>query len=264
MANKYLKENEVHTISILSLHLKQPMGKTYLVRFVVLLALFIKAMPAVAQFDEASKRKIKYQISTFGVISFFRNDDRVTANTHAGEGAGIGLRAEIPITKGVKLVPGLDLLSQGFNFDSYYFAPGYSVLFDNHLYYNHAIRTNELDFPLLLKFSLNKKGDDAPSNFFASGGWELKYNFNSHTTSGIVYDGDTQLAYDSHFLGPNLGNYLVAALGFNRNFLPKKHSLVIDLTYRYALSSNIYTGRQSTNHILFRNINLSFGIGLRF
>ncbi|HXC03143.1 MAG TPA: outer membrane beta-barrel protein [Bacteroidia bacterium] len=228
-----------------------------------------------AQFDESPKRHYKFQLMGFGLISSYSNDERITANTHAGMGAGAGFRIELPVSrdhkdKDLRFCIGAEIKSQGLSFDSYYFATGYSVLFDGNLNYNHSIRITEVCLPLLIRYSFSKKEDSRRNYVYATAGWELNYTVQAHTTitsntdGSLIYDGPIDLPYEHHFLGPNEGNDIVVGLGLNHNFLPGTHSVVYDLSYHYGLSRNIYTGDINTNNVLFKGSNFSFGIGIRF
>ena len=205
-----------------------------------------------------------------GIISLYQNDARVTANTGPLAGYGFGLKAEIPISKGIKFVPGLELLSQGLSFDSYFFSPGYSVLFDKNFIYNHNIRYYELGLPLLIRVNLTPREDVSYHSFYFSAGMELKYNLSAHSTitnsldGSLLYDGEISLPYENHIFGKDIGSYIVAGIGYVRNFLPAKNSVFFDFSYRYGVSRYVYTGNQDSNYLLFRNTNLSIGIGLRF
>jgi hypothetical protein len=245
--------------------------------YLVVSLLLLAEGSACAQYVGITRLKaLKYQFMAFGVISFYSNDSRITTNSKASKGYGASFKVEIPLTKGIRFVPGLEIMHQGLDFDSYYFAPGYSVTFDKSFDYHHTIRTTELSLPLLIKVALTKKRiDDLPNFMYATAGWEIKYNLNSHTTitqnsdGSFLYDGNIQLPYESEFLGSGVGNYIVAGLGLNHNFLPKKNSLVFELTYRYGLARTWYRGNpyadfQFSNNILYRNANLSVGVGLRF
>jgi hypothetical protein len=228
-----------------------------------------------AQFDESPKRNIKYQLLGFGLISSFSNDTRITANTQAGMGAGAGLRMELPISrdhkdKDVRFCAGIEIMSEGLSFDSYYFSQGYSVLFDGNMAYNHSIRITSVCIPLLIRYSFTKKEESRKNYFYGAAGWEIKYIVQSHTTitanadGSLIYDGAIDLPFEHQFLGPFEGNDILASLGLNHNILPGKHAVVFDLSYRFGLSRNVYSGYENSNNVLFRGSNFSFGIGLRF
>ena len=206
----------------------------------------------------------------FGTISLYSNDARISSNTSPLAGYGISFRTEISISKGIKLVPGLELISQGLSFDSYYFSNGYSVLFDKNFTYNHSIRTYEIGIPILFRVNLTPREDAAYHSFYFTAGWEIKYNLLAHSTitnasdGSLIYDGDIDLPYENHFMGKDVGNYIVAGLGYVHTFLPLKNAVFFDFTYRYGVSRNLYTGNQNSNYILFRNTSLSIAVGVRF
>jgi hypothetical protein len=238
----------------------------------LLCLLLLQSRKAEAQFDKPSPlRLIKFQISAMAVISSYYNDNRITANTHSGQGLGASVKAEIPLVKGIKFLPGIEILTQGLSFDSYYFATGYSQIYDGNYNYNHSIRTTEIGLPLLFKVNMKLKEEVMKNNFYFTVGWEPKYNLNAHTTitknddGSLLYDKKIDLPYENYFFGTaDIGNYVVGGLGYNHNFLPHKYSIVFDLTYRYGLSRYVYSGNNGTNDVLFKNTNFSFSIGLRF
>ena len=243
----------------------------------VLLFSFLLSAKSLAQYTEGQRKSgLKYQFGVFGVLSFYQNDSRITGNTKATKGLGAHFKVEIPISKGIRFVPGIEIMTQGLDFDSYYFMPGYSITFDKQFDYHHTIRTTELNLPLLLKVALTKKKIDDIANFvYMDAGWEIKYNLVSHATisqnsdGGLLFDGPVSLPYESEFLGSGVGNYIVAGIGLNHNFLPKKSSFVFDLTYRYGIARTWYTGNNyatnaNSNSVYYRNTNLSVGLGLHF
>jgi hypothetical protein len=100
--------------------------------YILILLLLLAEGSASAQYvDLVRLKKLKYQFMAFGVLSFYSNDNRITANTKASKGYGASFRVEIPLSKGIRFVPGMEIMHQGIDFDSYYFAPGYSTTFDN-------------------------------------------------------------------------------------------------------------------------------------
>jgi hypothetical protein len=225
-----------------------------------------------AQFIQGSKKnKPRYQLMAYGALGFYSADSRVTASTSATKGYGASFRVEYPIAKGVKLMTGLEVMAQGVDFESYYFAPGYSTIADKSFGYQHSIRTAEVGLPILFKINTTKKSpDDLINTIYFTVGWEVKYNFQSHSTitsvsdGSLVYDGPVDLSYESEFLGHDVGNYLVGGIGLNHNFLPGNNSIVFDITYRYGVARYVYTGKQNSNLLPYRASNLSFGIGFHF
>jgi hypothetical protein len=225
-----------------------------------------------AQFVQGSKKnKPRYQFMAYGALGFYSADSRVTGSTSAKKGYGASFRVEYPIAKGIKLMSGIEVMGNGVDFESYYFAPGYSTISDKSFGYQHSIRTAEVGLPILFKISTSKKSsDDLINTIYFTAGWEVKYNFQSHTTisslndGSLLYDGPVDLAYESEFLGHDVGNYLVGGIGLNHNFLPGNSSIVFDITYRYGVARYVYTGNQNSNLLPYRASNLSFGIGFHF
>jgi hypothetical protein len=218
----------------------------------------------------SAPRAVKYQFMVFGVVSMYQNDLRISSNNSSGPGLGANFRAEIKIIKGVKFVPGIEVLTQGLNFDSYYFGPGYSMKYDGNLNYNHSIRTAEIGLPLLLKFNAKKREDVFYNNLYFLAGWEPKYTFAAHATvtkaddGSLIADNNISLNYENHFLGlPVIGNYIDVGGGLNHNFLPGRKTFIFEIMYRYGLSRYVYP--IGNNHdILFLNTNLTFAEGFRF
>ena len=237
--------------------------------FISFLLILIQAQTGFAQLNQTARQKPKFMIMFSGIISLYHNDPRITANTSPLPGYSLSVRSEFPIAKDLKLVTGLEIISQGLTFDSYYFAPGSSVLFDKNYIYNHNIRCNEIAIPLLIRMNLTPREEAAFHTFYVSLGWELKYNLSARSTiinsndGSLLYDGPVSLSYENHFLNQDIGNYIVASLGYNRNLFPSKKSVFFDITYRYGLSRNLYTGNGNSNHLFFRNTNLNIGIGIR-
>lgn len=238
---------------------------------IFLLSFLLFRQQVKGQAEDFGKIKVKYQLMGFGAVSFFSGDNRIIGGITNKMGGGLSFRSEIHLLQELSFVFGLEAMSQGLSTTSYYFKPGYSVLYDKNYHFQHDIRIYEATLPLLFKESLaGAKEDDSFFNFYLVFGYELKYNMYSQATitdlntGAVVFDNGIKMPYEHQFTGNLVGHNLLGGLGFNRNFLPGKHTFFIELDYRYGLSRYVYNGNDNSNALLFHNSMLSVGFGLRY
>jgi hypothetical protein len=239
--------------------------------FLLLIPFLLFSGKAHGQYTEPGSRKFRYQLMGFGAVSFYSGDDRVISGLTSKMGGGLSFRVEIHLLQELSFVAGLEAMSQGFSVDTYYFAPGYSVLYDKNYHFQHDIRIYEATLPLLFKESLaGSKEDDSRNNLYLLFGYELKYNLYSQATitdtndGAVVFDNAVNMPYEHQFTGNLVGHNLMCGMGFNHNILPGKHTFFMELDYRYGLSRYVYNGHDNSNSTTFHNAMLSFGVGLRY
>ena len=214
---------------------------------------------------------MKWRASFMSVVSFYKPNTDYMGNPKATQGFGLSYKGELnfPESKKMKLLMGVEYLDEGISFDSYYFAPGYSVLYDKNFTFTHKVHIHELYVPILFKQSINSENDHSNSLYF-SAGWAFRYMLGAQykitdkSNSKIVDKGFSNLTIEHHVLVDNGSAAFLGGIGIEHRTLDMKQGWIFEIYYRYNLSRYDYIGNNNSNNILFRNNNLSVSVGYEF
>jgi len=189
----------------------------------------------------------------------------------AGLGYTFGVMEEIPIQRHAYLVVGVELLQSSLSFNSYYFAPGYSFLYDGSEIYNHSVTFDEIHVPILYKFRLGPVDRKLRSIYMTMG---AKFRYISYTNSTIksdssgylVWEGQKDITTLSHIFSPFGSAIFEISLGYQKNKPKRKRKgWYMNLEYNYGLTSLVYTGNNNgSNDITFKLNTIVFKIGKLF
>jgi len=225
-------------------------------------------------FEEFHNRPWKTSIDA-GVVFGFAGVGGIYSNYVNGISAKIGytfgLVEEIPFQRHTYLDIGIEILQDGVSFNSYYFAPGASFLYDGVETYTHDIVLNEIQVPVIYKFQLGPADRKERTIYMTLG---AKFRYISYSNSTVTNDSTGYLVWQGqrdvtslYKLFSPFGNSVVeASIGYQRNTLKrKKRGWYINLEYNYGVSPLEYLGnRNGSNYILFRVNTLIFKIGKIF
>ncbi len=230
--------------------------------------------PSPHPYQEPTGRPWKTSIDA-GLVFGFASVSGVYTNYVSGistsMGYTFGLVEEIPVQKRCYIEVGFEILEDQVQFNSYFFSPGASFLYDNNLVYNHDIVMNEIQVPVLYKFPLSPT-DRKNRSIYATFG--AKFRFISYANSTVTNDSNGYLVYqgqkDVSFLyklfSPFGSPIFEASIGYQRNTKKKrKRGWYMNFEYNYGLSPLVYTGnRAGSNDVVFRLNTLIFKIGKIF
>jgi len=214
---------------------------------------------------------MKWRASFMSVISFYQPNSDYMGNTKATQGFGLSYKGELnfPESKRAKLIMGVEYINEGITFDSYYFAPGYSVLYDKSFSFTHKVHLHELYIPILFKQSITSENDHNNSLYF-SAGWAFRYMLGSQfkiidkSDSKMVDKGFSNLTIEHDVLTDNGSAALLGGIGMEHRTPDMRQGWIFEVYYRYNLSRHRYIGNNNTNNILFRNNNLTVSVGYEF
>ncbi|MBI2269726.1 MAG: hypothetical protein HYU69_05135 [Bacteroidetes bacterium] len=234
---------------------------------ILLLGLFSLCMHAQ---DSAPSKKIRTNKRMYigMVIPFYSNNRDHTDETKGSFAFNIGFKKMYKLF-GTGIETGLEYLNQGLSFRSYYFAPGYSKLYDKTFPFTHTLRMNEFQLPILLKQSLGKETRRKTTSYFTFG-WAWRYILYSNTSiesinDGIqVYDGKTKITFEYPFPWSRFGSLLQGGLGLQFNNLQTQSALFFEANYKLSISRFHYTGRNNSNNLFIKDSNLSINVGYKF
>lgn len=214
---------------------------------------------------------VRIRCSLIPVVSFYTPNTDYMSNTQNTLGLGVSCKAEFKLTRGatLKLVVGAEYLNEGMRFDSYYFAPGYSVLYDKNFNFTHSLHISELYIPILFKQGLNDE-DAKVNSVYLSGGWAFRYVIGTNykvtekDNGQVVQQGFSPMLVEHHFLVDNAGSALLGGLGMEHKFPGRKRSVFFESYFHFNLSRIHYAGNNNSNNVKFRNHCLSLGVGYEF
>lgn len=214
------------------------------------------------------KIRTNKRIYVGAVVPFFNNNPDHTADTKSATSVNIGFKRTFKLfTSGVET--GLEYVNEGLSFNSYYFAPGFSKLYDKTFPFSHEIRINELQLPVVFKQSFGKETKNKATPYFAVG-WAWRYLMYCSTsiistTDGIqVYDGKTDISFEYGFPWKHFGSLLLGGFGLQFNNLQTQSALFFEANYKYGISRFHYAGHINTNNLLIHDSNITINVGYKF
>jgi len=225
-------------------------------------------------FHEYHNRPWKTSIDA-GIVFSFAGVPGIYSNYVNGvsgsTGYTFGLIEEIPVQKRSYIDVGIEILQDGLSFNSYFFAPGASFLYDGTEVYTHSISMNEIQVPVLYKFPLGPLDRKYRSVYMTFG---AKFRYISYTNSSVTNDSTGFLVYEGQkdvtslfkLFSPFGSSILEASIAYQRNTRKKiRRGWYMNLEYDYGLSPLIYSGnRAGSNDVVFRLNTLIFKIGKIF
>lgn len=223
-------------------------------------------------FQEFHNRPFKTSIDA-GLVFGFSGVGGVYSNYVNGLSAKVGytfgLIEEIPIQRHSYIEIGAEILQDGLSFNSYFFAPGASVVYDGNEIYSHTISMNEVQVPILYKVPLGPIDRKGRSIYMTVG---AKFRYISYTNSTVdsssylIWQGQKDVTSLYKLFSPFGSSVFEISLGYQRNTLKKKRrGWYMDLEYDYGLSPLVYSGNlDGSNYIIFHLNTLIFKVGKIF
>ncbi|MBI3510743.1 MAG: hypothetical protein HY064_08765 [Bacteroidetes bacterium] len=214
--------------------------------------------------------KYGFSYSAEGIVSFFKTDPRHSDPAVPRIGFGGEFRIHFYPSKNAHVQFGLEVVSQSCSFNTYYFAPGYSTIYDRSFGYTHTLRTMEMYLPIIGRLGLMSDESSARTIFFVMGGYSPKIflsassNVVQNSTGNGIWGGPTTLAFENHLLGTNINHVLMAGFGFEKRFGFSERFLTFESMFKYDLSRFIYTGKVDTNTLFIKDMCISLQVGYRF
>lgn len=214
----------------------------------------------------------RYGFSYAGSLgySFSKVDVRHSEKASSLLGLGGMFRFHVFVKQNVHLQFGLEILSQKCKFNTYYFADGYSLLYDGSFGYTHRLSTYEMYIPVIARFGTNREESAAPSAFYLLIGYAPKVFLGStaivtqNNSGKDVWGGSSELKYENWFINEQMGNVLITGIGLDKRIGSENKFLSFELMFRYNLSRYIYRGNYNTNELLIKNSCLTLQVGYRF
>jgi Outer membrane protein beta-barrel domain len=223
-------------------------------------------------FQEQRRRAFKTSIDA-GLVFGFTGVSGVYTNYVSGMSAKVGytfgLIEEIPVQRRSYIEIGAEIFQDGLSFNSYFFAPGASVVYDGNEIYNHNITMNEVQIPVLYKVPLGPTDRKLRCVYMTVG---AKFRYVSYTNSTVdssgylIWAGQKDVSSYYKLFSPFGSSVFEISLGYQRNTIRKiRRGWYMNLEYDYGLSPLVYSGnREGSNYVVFHLNTLTFKIGKIF
>ena len=175
-----------------------------------------------------------------------------------------------PFSTSDDIITGIDFVRGSFSFNSYYFAKGYSVLYDSNQIYNHAIDMDEMQIPIEYKLNFASETRNT-KNIYMTFGWIMRYVFYDNTyienakSGDFVFEGQECIHSLFPFITNHCSGMMEASIGYQHNGMASGNGWYFEVKYKYGFSPLIYTGNnQGSNYVQFTLNTLSYELGFRF
>ncbi len=231
-------------------------------------------VPTPAVYEEPTGRPWKTSIEA-GLVFGFSGVNGIYTNyvnsLSAKTGYMFGIVEEIPVQKRSYIQIGLQILKDGVTFNSYYFAPGYSFLYDGSENFTHNVDMNEIHIPILYKFPLGPT-DRKNRSVYMTFGWKFRYisytnsQITDNNTGYLVWNQERDVSSVYKIISQYGSSIFEASIGYQRNTKKKKkRGWYMNLEYNYGISPLFYSGNgQGSNDVIFHLNTLIFKIGKLF
>ncbi len=168
------------------------------------------------------------------------------------------------------LFVGVNYLTHGNSFNSYYFPDSTLRLYDKEFLYNYSSRYQDVSFPLgiHIKFAENKERHYC---IYGELGWAMKRRFASTMDvvsnkygNSVYYDvaGNT---FNSRFKSKKTGSSLLMTFGFDKNFHDKHSGFFIEVNLAYGINKFNYAYNKNFPGSLYQNEKfIALNAGIRF
>ena len=217
-----------------------------------------------------NKRRPKTRIEAGLVFGMLENDKHYTNTSQVKSGYTLGVKEEIPVLRKSAFMLGFDFYKQTLSFNSYFFAPGQSFLYDPTLeIYNHTLSIDEVHIPVEFKFSFKPESKNKRT-YYGMFGWVYRLLLYDNAlvintqTGRFIYEGQNNLNY-TYSLFANTGSSIIElGLGHQRNGLKNGNAFYWEIDYKYGISPIHYTGNNmGSNDVIFTLNTFTIKVGIK-
>jgi len=220
--------------------------------------------------QKAGDPKLVYtRISAGTALSFYSNNNLHSGNTRPGPAFYGNVSEEIRVYKDIFFIGGVEYQRSAMSFNSYYFTPGYQVLYNGHYNYNYNLALQEGRLNLLLRYT---GGDELRNPFtaYAEAGYVLRYLINAKMK--VTDDGNGKTEFNAitrpNFNGPFFGNGFSSGIkinvGVQRNFLRTHRAWFMQIGLMYGLAQLLLQESFTPSSLLIKSTYAQFGLGYKF
>lgn len=218
-----------------------------MLKYLLLAFVLIHALPASSQ-DGAQRAKgirknprVQTKLSFSPMLALYKANPNHAGKARQKMAFCVSVKEEIRIDKkNMSFVGiGVDYMSHGMRFDSYYFPKDSIRLYNGNMNAEYNLNVQELNFPVYIKRSFQRENNALLSGYVFAG---YSYRLLIKSVMTVSYYGD-EVAYDNGNLQFKIpvftktGNsFLQAGAGFQKNN-PNKHKAVYgEIQFKYGLS----------------------------
>lgn len=182
----------------------------------------------------------------------------------------MGIRRELRATRDYKsfIQIGLDYVTHGLSYQSYYFKPDSVKLYDGKFRYDYNVTINEIHIPVEFKYLLRRVDNSLFSPYLLIG-YHFRYLLPGKVVvnrSGTRYmDDHPEFKFRTHLLGEKVNASLCLAAGWQKNRLgTSKGSFFGEVNFQYGFSDYYFTSAYSANAMYINCIQATLLFGAKF
>jgi hypothetical protein len=203
-----------------------------------------------------------------GYYSHYSSNKNHLEKTPPLMGYGVSFREELRFSNSAAILIGAEFFSHGVKFNSYYFADGYSALYDKKFDYKYKVRMNELNFPLLFRanYTGRQRGFKVPYfDFGAVVRWLFSSNMQVFSKDGrALHDGKTSPYFEFPVIWKPVNLFMQVNAGVQFYNDKNWSGLFFELNFRYAPVRFFVAEKFTANNLYFQHFHLGITAGARF
>lgn len=224
-----------------------------------------------SQSYKESKLFFQTRVYVFPLLSFSNSDHPgYSSGIHTALGLGGGVKEELIFHKGISCSIGLEYIHHSLSFDSYYFAPTYSTIYDKKYIALHTIKIAEAQIPFLIKFIFPIGFEQAhPNMIYIDAGWIYRYFVSADANIALkggkdLWSGKTDLNMEYPLFTNKGASMMQVGLGYEHDHKKNGKAIFVESVFKYGLSRYRYSGNGTSNDLLIGNSFFSLGLGYKF
>lgn len=204
------------------------------------------------------------------VISFYKINKNHASGAKQKMSGLISLKEEIRLNEkhNMFFLIGVEYMVHGVNFNSYYFKPDSTRLYDGEMKYSYSLYIHEIDVPIQMKFSFNRENNAVFSPYVMIG-----YHFRTLLQGNlkVKQDGSTierkseKIIFKNKLIGATNNPFMSLTLGIQKNNLKTfKNCMFAEVTYRYGFSPYLLSDTFTASSLYITGNHLTIGFGFKF
>lgn len=219
--------------------------------------------------QDQKERKVHFRINAGPVLGFYKINSRHASKPTPAFSWFLSTKLEIDLDKQGGILTGFSYQRNAFSFNSYFFAPGHSFLYDDNLNYRYGIIAHEIQLPVLIKYNLGLEARRTVTGYLLCGP-VARYipssllDVSSNSTGAQLYYGDLPWRFTNSMGVKNLSAALQLGLGGQRNFHISHTALFSELGFLVPLSRSMIVRDFTPGNLWINYSVLQISLGFRF
>jgi hypothetical protein len=217
--------------------------------------------------NDRKNPRVKTRIGFSPVLGIYKANKRHTSRSSPKMAFNISLKEEIRLDKKNRcfFMFGAEYMMHGVNFNSYYFYDDSLHLYDGDMNTKYKLVVQELNIPLLFKYSMQKETNALTTSYLFGGycsRWLLgnKLNVNNGDEK---YNQAVALRFKSPAFNATSNSFLCFGAGIQKNTLLTHNAVYAELQFRYGLSPLYFEKSFAPTNLYISNHFLLLTVGFK-